>query len=920
MSCSSPPLQPTEVPATAGMVKIASKGTTIQIGSLDKYAADDEKPPMSVSFSYNFEIDTTEVTCEQYYTVMRMLPKEYPMVDSASRKPVCFVSWFDAVLYCNAKSHSQGLDTVYRYASSERTLDGRTYRLSALSADLSCSGYRLPTEAEWEFCARTGTPSSFPWGDAYDTLLANNYAWSIHNSGNTAQNVATRYPNNLGIYDLAGNALEWVHDWKVLYQSDVIADFCGGNEAGNGLRPVKGGSFAHILHKLRPSSRSDTYATISSTAFRYLGFRCCRGAIPHPSYLASKAVTGQIDSSTLSVINVNPLAAETGLKAVCVISTGSRGMLCGIDLSGFSPRIFTYSDIPDPHFPTISPDGRWVAFCTADEGAIDGSEIYIRKLDAAGSELVKLDDPSAFIPRWWVDPQSSDTFIVYTTSAVLNTMLSWQQTATKMQKIAGGKPAGSATVLEANGSFHGGLSVDKRYLATGYPLLKMKDLSTGEAKTLFTAPFNGKSAGDTSQVCNLSISPDPAHPDRVLFLDFGSGSKVSSLTKSTYDTHALLFMADFSGTVNRWFACPPGGIEWDCPEWTNKNRFAVACVKTAAEPSRRSLVYLVDLEDSIYTQFLSGRDIKQPYVWIADSGTRPHGTFSPDSAGLYNEPPAQIYQSILAEKMPLFWKFIDTTEVLFLGSSRMEAGGAPGEIDSHFALNMAYSGCGLLGSRRILEDYALRHGKKLKAVIMSLDICWFSTPGGDETWLTGTENTIGYIYDRHHDFWSQAIPEGFIGHVTKDIDGSLLLASRGWNEGIWSSNGWGPETLAIPLPWAWGFDDNALANSKTISTMAELCQDNGILLIGVLFPMSPHFTATTVYGSFGPSREAASRIIAELKEVDASYPGFLLYDANASGDHNYTFEEFHDESHLSAQGGIKISRCLNDIVVEYLRK
>lgn len=97
-----------------------------------------------------------------------------------------------------------------------------------------------------------------------------------------------------------------------------------------------------------------------------------------------------------------------------------------------------------------------------------------------------------------------------------------------MRKLTGGAPVGVDIEL-ASGAFHDGRSRDRRWLAAGFRRLLVGDSVTGEAHTLFTGPANGKSAGDTSQVCNVSIAPDSS--GRTLFLDFGYDG-ISTLTGS----------------------------------------------------------------------------------------------------------------------------------------------------------------------------------------------------------------------------------------------------------------------------------------------------------------------------------------------------------------------------------------------------
>ncbi|MGA2507872.1 MAG: SUMF1/EgtB/PvdO family nonheme iron enzyme, partial [Chitinispirillaceae bacterium] len=129
-----------------GMKKIQSAGKSFQQGWNNSLASYDEKPGMQTSFSYDYWLDTTEVTQKQYYDVTGKRPvtdsSKYGVGDNF---PVYYVSWFDAVLYCNSRSRAEHLDTVYVYSGIHPPSGGSVYELTGLRYDLSRDGYRLPT-------------------------------------------------------------------------------------------------------------------------------------------------------------------------------------------------------------------------------------------------------------------------------------------------------------------------------------------------------------------------------------------------------------------------------------------------------------------------------------------------------------------------------------------------------------------------------------------------------------------------------------------------------------------------------------------------------------------------------------------------------------------------------------------------------
>ena len=913
------------LPDAEGTVLIRASGRFFTMGAVDSWAASDEKPPMRVGFYYDFRMDTTEITVAQYWQTVRRLPKQYSLSDTTLTTPITFVTWFDAALFCNRRSLDAGLDTVYTYLNTEKTADGKVYRMSGCKMDFSCYGYRLPTEAEWEYVARNGSSTVFAWGDQPDSSAAGAIAWFESNAADKPHPVAQLTGNSFGIYDLFGNVSEWVNDWKGFYEADTITNFIGPFINNLDERPVRGGSFLHSLDFLRPSCRSDEYSTLSSTATEYLGFRCCIGRIPDPSRINT--------GGTIDTTNPVHLTSKTDFswlptrnaKVVFINKTQRLSYLCYSDFSETNPRIYQFADMTPVYAPTISPDGQWVAFCTREEGQDDGSAVYIRRLDKNGTCLDSLSDKPAFIPRWWVDPQTTDTFLVYTTSAIINTMPQWESGQTKMQKIAAGVPAGAPVVLEPSGSFHDGLSADRRFLATGYTRLYMKDIISGEQKTLFTAPENGKSGTDTSQVCNVSLSPDTVGGIRVMFLDFGSGSTPSTLVGSTYSSHQVIFISDFYGRIVAWYRCPADLRQWDHPEWSNHPDYVVCTGQSVASAEKSGAVYGINLRDSSYHKCIEGTDLLQPYLWISGNpDTPPEIIFDPDSAGWYDEPPTTTFQKNFAVKMPQFLSFADSIEVLGLGSSRIQNGMVPLTDTARLAYNFGYAAGGLLGVKNILYNYALGLCPKLRVIAVSLDICWWNLEDGDFCWNNGFEATKGYSYDRSHRFWPTGLPDRFVENAMSIAepystgDYQIINAERGWYP--CPANGWGPDNPAVEDGWKWTMNQNCADNIQTLDAMARELKARSIELVAILFPQSPRFKNTPVYGFEGPLWETADEIRRQLQIMEQQNDHFHLYDANHNGDHDYAPEDFFDNCHLSDAGGRKFSIRFNALVDSILGK
>jgi formylglycine-generating enzyme required for sulfatase activity len=173
--------------------------------------------------------------------------------------PMYYVSWLDAVRYCNARSDAEGLAKVYTIAGGAGA--------ETVTCDWEADGYRLPTEAEWEYAA-TGGGAGFLYSGS-DT--ADDVAWYWDNSDSTAHPVGGKAANGLGIYDMSGNLWEWCWDWYGDYGEAGQTD-PRGPESGS-IRVCRGGSWSDGAGYLRSSLRG---GDVPSSRYEVLGFRLAR--------------------------------------------------------------------------------------------------------------------------------------------------------------------------------------------------------------------------------------------------------------------------------------------------------------------------------------------------------------------------------------------------------------------------------------------------------------------------------------------------------------------------------------------------------------------------------------------------------------------------------------------------------------------
>jgi formylglycine-generating enzyme required for sulfatase activity len=215
--------------------------------------------PAHTVMVHTFLMDSTEVTLQDYESIMGPSNSYF----SGAQIPVNNRTWYDAALYCNQISKKGGLDTVYRYSSATIGYLGFCTGLASLAIDYAKNGYRLPTEAEWEYACRAGSTTTYYWGDT----MNGDYCWYNGNSDDKVHAVAQKKPNAFGLYDMSGNAWEYCNDYLAPYDTTVKVDPTG--PATGTSRTRRGGSYAGNT-ELRSASRD------ASNKFPDSGFRCVR--------------------------------------------------------------------------------------------------------------------------------------------------------------------------------------------------------------------------------------------------------------------------------------------------------------------------------------------------------------------------------------------------------------------------------------------------------------------------------------------------------------------------------------------------------------------------------------------------------------------------------------------------------------------
>ena len=890
----------------ASKIKNSSGGAISYLGSYASNAKANERPQLRAALNYDFSLGIHEVTCAEFREIMGTTFDERCREEDSDLLPVTKVTYYDAVLYANERSKREGYDTAYTYTTTEFDALGSCISMETLVFHPEVEAYRLPTEAEWLMAAdRDWNPSG---------------EWNSLNSGFEAKKVCSYARLHGDFCDMSGNVKEWVSDWLGYFRDTTITNYVGAPDGGVlGERVIKGGSFRNDPASTKLYNRGDVYVVTSSSKSDYLGFRIAFGKIPNAVWMGRD---GRAAAS-----RIIPYASATAVKndfgtyrVKLAFRNDVSGNLAYIDYVNGSLTVSEIADTMEVYHPDISPDGRLVAFCTGMEGVSGTSDVYIRAITGVAAKPIKLKvKGNAAIPRWRL-LENGDTVIVYVSDAGNNkdeaafkAKSTWQVTYRKGR-------FGTPQKL-FDGAYHGGISDDNTLAVTGARLLRARIAPQGKtlASGRDTVWYNGE------QACNVSLANDGTK--RVAFLDFGGKTGAEFVGKS-YGTHERLLIADSTGRLIKTIAAPEG-TSFDHAEWAlnysspDKDGGFIVATLTQANGAHTKIA-LVNLADSSVLTLADADEVWHPAIWRRSIVVPEGSKLNPDSAGVYLKPSDKWGSIIMRYKMELLWKFRDSTNVAVMGSSRPMYGVSPTSFDSRFfAVNFSQTPNSIYTTKDFLNRYIYKHMKKLKYVVVSLDIDFWNKidgPDGDNFFYTDFPNYPGYVYDENHNYWEDGYPEGLLEFTENSVgssDESSYMKDRGRHTTP-NCNSWRDEPEIVQDSTY--MDDHWAEVEDSKDALISIIKDaakRNIRVVGLVFPQSPAYAKTGAFGRYGLRRSKAKKLLDEIDALSKKYSNFKLLDENKMGKHRYSNIMAIDEDHLCSAGSVVLTSHLSDFLLSW---
>jgi formylglycine-generating enzyme required for sulfatase activity len=374
-------------------------GGTFQMGSTT--GGPDCQPLHRVTIS-PFYMDDREVTQESFNDLMGVCPAKF----EGDNLPVERVRWTQAAKYCNARSRKEGLTPCY---------DEKTWQ-----CNFDADGYRLPTEAEWEYACRAGTTTAYSFGN--DAAVLKTHGWFKGNADKTTHPVGAKPANAWGLFDMHGNVAEWCNDFYApdYYQRSPATDPRGPTEGTK--RVLRGGHWSATAEKCTSFFRMSDAPGLPDVCLGYelYGFRCVRraaskaGAVQTSGQDRRRPGGFRSDSDRRDggvplvradkATSLRQRLQTTPFRITHECYTNNNWEIFVSNADGSAPVNLTQTPKVHEHYPQVSPDGAKICF-SVDEGEGRDTVRSLWVMDSDGSRRRKLAD-NAREPFWCPDSKA----------------------------------------------------------------------------------------------------------------------------------------------------------------------------------------------------------------------------------------------------------------------------------------------------------------------------------------------------------------------------------------------------------------------------------------------------------------------------------------------------------------------------------
>lgn len=328
-------------------------------------------------------------------------------------------------------------------------------------------------------------------------------------------------------------------------------------------------------------------------------------------------------------------------------------------------------------------------------------------------------------------------------------------------------------------------------------------------------------------------------------------------------------------------------------------------------------IVLVNVNSGDVLPLVEGEDLYHPVLWAGNRSSE--SSWDYDSLGVYRAEEGQYFQ-IIAQKIPLLWKYKDSAEVVCLGNSHMIQSVMPLNM-SLSTINMGTIPCDMHCIEFLYEGYVSAQAKALKYLVIGLDIDLWTEYDSEGAIQVNFGDAAGFQYDMHHQYWRDGVDSLFLKRVEEialaNTEFVKMRENRGWSSHEcvpdWGSQGTG---LVKIQEDSTAFDDGARyeSNYSKLLQVLDIAKKQNVVVVGVIFPVSPYYRNTGSYSRHGMRRSMAEKMIERFKKLAEENENFVLMDENKMGNHDYLGNVACDFDHLCVEGAKKLTSRLDSLL------